>query len=201
VWREIANWLQPYLAGPILDIGCDRGHFIRNVDGERWAADVRDMRDELDDITFVQSTGLALNRVLPLGYFSTIFMSNYLEHLRSRDDVVAQLQVAHQLLRRGGRVIILQPNIRLVGPAYWDFIDHHVALTERSLVEAATNAGFATERLVVRFLPYTTKGRLPQAPWLVWAYLRLPFLWRFLGGQTLYIGRATDRRATQYECA
>ena len=58
---------------------------------------------------------------------------------------------------------MLQPNIRLTGAAYWDFIDHKVALTERSLVEAAELCGFETERLIKRFLPYTTKSRLPQA--------------------------------------
>jgi hypothetical protein len=75
-----------------------------------------------------------------------------------------------------------------VGAAYWDFIDHKVALTERSLVEAAETAGFQMERLVVRFLPYTTKSRLPQHPLVVRAYLHLRFAWPFLGGQTLYVG-------------
>jgi SAM-dependent methyltransferase len=190
VWREIAQWLAPYVQEPVLDVGCDRGHFIRNVTGERWAADVRDVGHLLDGIRFVQSDGLALDKVLPLAYYSTVFMSNYLEHLRSRDDVSAQLMVAQRLLRPGGRLIVLQPNIRLVGAAYWDFIDHHVALTEHSLVEAATNAGFVTERLIVRFLPYTTKGRLPGLPWLVRLYLRSPVLWRWFAGQTLYIGVA-----------
>ncbi len=42
--------------------------------------------------------------------------------------------------------------------------------------------------LVVRFLPCTTKGRLPQRPALVRAYLRFPPAWWLLGGQTLYVG-------------
>lgn len=103
--------------------------------------------------------------------------------------MIEQLRVACELLRPGGRLIVLQPNIRLVGAAYSDFIDHEVALTERSLVEAAETAGFRMEQLVVRFLPYTTKSHLPQHPMLVRAYLRLRLAWRFLGGQTLYVGR------------
>jgi hypothetical protein len=88
-----------------------------------------------------------------------------------------------------GRVLILQPNIRLVGGRYWDFIDHRVALTDASLLEAAELAGFERERLIVRFLPYTTKRRLPQSPWLVRWYLRIPIAWRLLAGQSLYVGR------------
>lgn len=138
----------------------------------------------------MQSSGLTLDQTLPLDHFDVVFMSNYLEHLLSRSEVVRQLEVAHRLLRSGGRLVVLQPNIRLVGGSYWDFIDHHVALTERSLTEAAVLAGFRTEHLTTRFLPYSTLGRLPQHRALVRLYLRIPVAWRLLGKQTLYVGVA-----------
>ena len=95
-----------------------------------------------------------------------------------------------QLLRPGGRAIVLQPNIRLVGPRYWDFIDHKVALTERSLLEAAELAQLHTVELVTRFLPYSTKGRLPTDARLVRAYLRFRPAWWLLGRQTLLVAEA-----------
>jgi SAM-dependent methyltransferase len=192
VWREIVaylgRWIDP--AAPVLDVACDRGHFIRWVSAtERWATDIRDVSETLpSDVRFVLASGLDLADVVPNGYFGTIFMSNYLEHLESSDAVIEQLRVAAQLLRPGGRLIVLQPNIRLVGPRYWDFIDHRVALTERSLLEAAELAGLRTVDLVTRFLPYSTKGRLPTAPVLVRAYLRFRPAWWLLGRQTLYVG-------------
>jgi 2-polyprenyl-3-methyl-5-hydroxy-6-metoxy-1,4-benzoquinol methylase len=134
------------------------------------------------------SDGLVIDERVPKGHFDVVFMSNYLEHLESGDAVIAQLGAAARILKQGGRVVILQPNIRLAGAAYWDFIDHKVALTERSLKEAADLAGFETLRLVTRFLPYTTKSRLPQSPMLVRAYLTLPPIWRLLGKQTLLVG-------------
>ncbi len=137
---------------------------------------------------FVRASGLELATVVPTDHFGTVFMSNYLEHLDTADAVIEQLTVARQLLRPGGRVIVLQPNIRLVGPRYWDFIDHRVALTERSLLEAAELAGLHTVDLITRFLPYSTKGRLPTHPWLVRAYLAFRPAWRILGRQTLYVG-------------
>jgi SAM-dependent methyltransferase len=194
VWREIVGYLQRYIdaEAPILDLACDRGHFIRWVRGvERWATDIRDMRGALPaDIRFVQASGLDLSEVVPNGYFGTVFMSNYLEHLESSDAVIEQLRVAHQLLRPGGRVIVLQPNIRLVGPRYWDFIDHKVALTERSLLEAAELAHLHTIELITRFLPYSTKGRLPTDARLVRAYLRFRPAWWVLGRQTLLVAEA-----------
>jgi ubiquinone/menaquinone biosynthesis C-methylase UbiE len=193
IWKEITKFLQRYIPADasVLDIACDRGDFIRNiVAGEKWATDIRDMSNTLtEDVRFVRGNGLELDHILPVGYFDVAFMSNYLEHLGSNDNVLRQLKVTSRVLKPGGRVIILQPNIRLVGARYWDFIDHSVALTERSLVEAAVLSGFVTETLIVRFLPYTTKSRLPRSRALVRAYLRTPVLWRVFGKQSLYVGR------------
>jgi hypothetical protein len=102
--------------------------------------------------------------------------------------VVEQFRVVHKLLKPDGKAIVLQPNIALVGDRYWDFIDHSVALTERSLVEAASLGGFRAETVIKRFLPYTTKSRFPRGPRIVRAYLALPLAWRILGKQTLYVG-------------
>jgi len=194
IWPEITRYLQRWVdpASPVLDIACDSGYFIRNVDAkERWAVDLRDVRSDLPaDITFVQANGLDLDACLPAGTFGTIFMSNYLEHLHGPDAVIEQLAVARRLLRPGGRVIVLQPNVRLVGGSYWDFIDHRVALTERSLAEAGGLAGLRTVELITRFLPYSTKSRLPSHPLLVRAYLRCPPMWRLIGRQTLYVAEA-----------
>ncbi len=192
MWREICRHLQRHVpvTATVLDIGCDQGTFIRHIRaGEKWASDVRDMSAVMPrDVHFVCADGLRLGEVLAPSSFDMVFMSNYLEHLASSDAVIEQLGVARRLLRPGGRVMVMQPNIRLVGGAYWDFIDHRVPLTERSLEEAATVAGFRTERLVTRFLPYTTKSRLPRHPVLVRAYLAFPPAWRLLGKQTLYVG-------------
>jgi len=102
-------------------------------------------------------------------------------------------------LKVGGKVIILQPNIRYVGPAYWDYIDHHIALTEFSLVEALEVAGFEVSKLIPRFLPYTAKslvGRIVQGgryASLVRFYLKMPLLWRFFGQQTLVIAKRPEK--------
>ena len=192
VWREIVRYIDRWIdpAHPVLDVACDHGHFIRWVTAsERWATDIRDVSASLPTDVRVRS------RIRPRScgtrarcHFGTIFMSNYLEHLESGDAVIEQLRVAAQLLRQGGRLIVLQPNIRLVGPRYWDFIDHRVALTERSLLEAAELAHLRTVELVPRFLPYSTKGHLPTAPALVRTYLRIRPAWWFMGRQTLYVG-------------
>jgi SAM-dependent methyltransferase len=192
IWRELGRFLQRYIKSDarVVDIACDLGYFIRNIRaGERWATDIRDVSSALPkDVRFVPASGLDLDQVLPNDYFDIAFFSNYLEHLPSTEAVLQQLRVTHSILKPGGSVVILQPNIRLIGGAYWDFIDHQTALTEKSLAEAAVMAGFTTKSVIARFLPYTTKSRIPQHPLLVRAYLNFPPAWLLLGKQTLYIG-------------
>jgi len=192
IWKELGRFLQRYIPADarVIDIACDAGYFIRNVEArERWATDIRPVQDELPrDVLFVHASGLELDDVLTNDYFDLAFFSNYLEHLPSTEAVLEQLKVAFALLKPGGRVVILQPNIRLVGGRYWDFIDHQTALTEKSLAEAARMAGFRTRQIIARFLPYTTKSRLPQHPALVRAYLAFPPAWLIFGKQTLYVG-------------
>ena len=193
IWQEVAAFLQRWIRrdGSVLDLACDRGYFIRHIEArERWATDIRDMSEAVGpDVHFVRVDGMHLSSALPADHFDVVFVSNYLEHLASSDHVIAQLSEIRSVLKPGGRLIVLQPNVRYVGAAYWDFIDHRVALTERSLVEAANTAGFRVEHLIARFLPYTTKSRIPSSSWLVRAYLRLPLAWRIMGKQTLLIAR------------
>ena len=192
IWRELGRFLQRYIApdARIVDIACDLGYFIRNVKArERWATDIRDVSSALpSDVHFIRASGLDLADVLPNDSFDLAFFSNYLEHLASTEAVLEQLRVTYALLKPGGRVLILQPNIRLIGGSYWDFIDHQTALTEKSLAEAATMAGFRTKQVIARFMPYTTKSRMPQHPLLVRAYLNFPPAWLLMGKQTLYLG-------------
>ena len=57
------------------------------------------------------------------------------------------------------------------------------------MVEGLLMCGFEVAEVVARFLPFTSKSRLPTAPWLVWLYLRAPLAWRILGGQMLIVAR------------
>jgi SAM-dependent methyltransferase len=192
IWRELGRFFQRYIepGARVVDIACDLGYFIRNIKAtDRWATDIRDVGATLPaDVHFVRASGLDLAAVMPNEHFDLAFFSNYLEHLPSTEAVLQQLRVAFALLKPGGRVLILQPNIRLIGGSYWDFIDHQTALTEKSLGEAATMAGFRTKHVITRFMPYTTKSRLPQHPLLVRAYLSFPPAWWLMGKQTLYLG-------------
>jgi hypothetical protein len=94
------------------------------------------------------------------------------------------------VLAPGGRWIIMGPNIRFAIGEYWDFYDHHVPLSDRSVRELLVASGFVVERVTPKFLPLTAKGRLPRWLWLVDAYLSLrPVSASIFGEQFLAIAR------------
>ena len=84
------------------------------------------------------------------------------------------------------------PNIKFLPGRYWDFWDHHLALTEASLGEGLRLAGFAVDLAIDRFLPYSMSQGFAPPLALLRTYLRCPFLWRFFGRQFLLVARKPE---------
>lgn len=192
IWKVLcteffSRYVKP--ADTVVDIGAGYCEFINNIVAARKIAvdlnpDVR--RFANPDVQVVNESCTAIGKLAD-DSVDVVFMSNFLEHLPHKDLVLDTFRETRRILRPGGRVVVLQPNIRYLPGEYWDFFDHHTPLTERSLVEGLQLAGLSPDVVVARFLPYTTKSRLPQAPWIVSLYLKLPFVWRFVGKQALVV--------------
>ncbi len=175
----------------VLDLGCGWGEFINNVDAvDRYGMDLNpDCAGRLDpEVRFLRQD-CADPWELPEESLDRVFTSNFLEHLPDKQRVNDTLEQAWRCLRPGGRIICLGPNVRFLGGRYWDFFDHCVPLTERSLDEALELRGFDVEQAVDRFLPYTMSEGPKPPPVLVRAYLNLPPLWRLFGRQFLVVAR------------
>ena len=189
VWRVlVSDFFQKRIdpASTVVDVGAGACLFINSVRAARRIA-----VDANPDVALraapgvetVVSSDLRL-RELADGTADCVFLSNFLEHLDDYLAVLTLLGAVHRVLRPGGSVMILQPNFRLVPRRYFDFLDHRVILTDASLVEALEVTGFRVGEIRERFLPFTSKSRLPRAPWLVRLFLRLrPAQW-LIGGQT-----------------
>ena len=115
-----------------------------------------------------------------------IFVSNFFEHL-TREDINLTIKECHRVLKKGGRILILQPNIRFCAKDYWMFFDHLTPIDDRALEEIFSVQDFQLKKKILRFLPYTTKSNLPKSPILIKLYLRLPFLWKIFGQQSFLI--------------
>jgi SAM-dependent methyltransferase len=195
VWKVLCeSWFQRYIptGARVLEIGAGYCEFINNVQAAtRVAIDVNPATRHhagagvvVHEIAAEQLT----DRVRP-GSFDVAFMSNFLEHCGSRDQVLLILRNLAQALKPGGRIMILGPNFRFCYKHYFDFFDHTLALSEKAIVEALRLAGFEPEVVRPRTLPFTFGGRLPSWPWLVGLYLRMPWVWPLFGAQFFVVAR------------
>jgi len=123
---------------------------------------------------------------------NAVFCSNFFEHLADKSAVLDVLGEICRVLVPAGRLIVIQPNIRYAYKEYWDFFDHHVPLSHDSFSEALQLCGYHIETLRPRFLPYTTRSRLPAAPWMLRLYLALPPAQWLLGKQMLVVARKSS---------
>lgn len=194
VWRQLCDHFFSKLIPPsatVLDVACGYGEFINNIRArKKYAIDLNeDSPSHLDpDVTFFRTPATDLS-ALPRGEIDTAFTSNFLEHFRDKDQLDLFLRELYDVLLPGGRFIILGPNIRYAYREYWDYYDHYLPLSHLSLVEALELAGFRAEKVIDRFLPFTMKSKAPTAGFVIRAYLKLSFAWRFFGKQFLVVAR------------
>jgi SAM-dependent methyltransferase len=194
VWRVLCrHFFQRYVPpqATVLDLAAGNCEFINHIQAAaKIAVDLNeDVRQyAAPDVRIVIAHSHAMNEVADESV-DVVFVSNFFEHLPDKGAFLATLSEIRRVLKRGGKLLILQPNIRLLNGAYWDFIDHLLPLTQHTLAEALDLVDMPIEVMRVRFLPYTTRSRLPRAPWLVRLYLMFrPAQW-LMGKQTFVVAR------------
>ena len=192
VWRILcAFFFQKFVPedAVVIDIAAGNAEFINHIRAkEKIAFDINPdiMKYAQRDVRAIQDSFFVMDKYLNKEC-DIIFASNVLEHLDNKEQVIAALRICHKQLAAGGRLLILQPNIKYVKGAYWDFIDHKIALTDKSLIEAGMLCGFKVVYKRARFLPYTTQSSIPQHPFLVLLYLTFPPIQLILGKQSFII--------------
>ncbi len=192
VWQLLAREYFGRWVGPgdtVLDLGCGYGEFINEVAcAAKFGMDLnpQSARHLGGDVQFLEQD-CSETWTLPDAKLDVVFTSNFFEHLPSKEALGKTLSQAHRCLKPGGRLIAMGPNIKYVPGAYWDFWDHYLPLTERSLSEGLRNHGFEIQTCLPKFLPYTMVNAPRYPLFLLRAYLAAPWLWRVFGRQFLVV--------------
>jgi SAM-dependent methyltransferase len=190
-WDEIAGFMFEKLSKPdvMLDPAAGKCELINAIQSrERWAVDLNDyfIRRYADpEVKIV--VGDIFNVTLPENYFDGVFISNFLEHLDSQEQVAELLEKMFACMRPGGKIAIMGPNFKYAYRSYFDFADHTVILSELGLAEHVYGAGFKIDSIHPRFLPLSFRGSIPVNRFFVRIYLAFPFAWRIFGKQFLVI--------------
>ncbi|MBQ7544989.1 MAG: class I SAM-dependent methyltransferase [Synergistaceae bacterium] len=205
MWRILcADFFDRYTkpSDDVLDVAAGYCDFINNIAspasgqtrGRRIAVDLNpDVKDHAAEFVEVHNVPAQKLDFLEDSSIDTVFVSNFFEHVRDKEEILKILGEALRVLRDGGKLMILQPNIKYLTGEYWDFFDHYTPLTEKSMCEAIsiiTDGGgghFILRTVLDKFMPYTTKSRLPQYGWMIKLYCHCPLAWKVLGKQMFIV--------------
>jgi len=193
LWQVLVeDFLQAFVPedATVVDLGAGNCEFINMVRAGRKIAvdlnpdlamhvapDVRATVTASDDLSDISD-----------GSVDVVFTSNFFEHLPSKGRLLATLTECRRVLKVGGKLIVLMPNIRYLPGAYWDYLDHHLPLTHLSVCEALELTGLTPVRVESRFLPYTVRNsRIRARRWMLRLYLKCKPAWLLLGKQMLVV--------------
>jgi SAM-dependent methyltransferase len=193
VWLVLANYFSRWIPSDsvVLDLGCGYCEFINQVQcSAKFGMDLNpEARKRASADVHILEQDCSIAWSVPPATLTTVFTSNFLEHLPTKAHVEGTLSHAHNALRSGGRLIAMGPNVKCVPGAYWDFFDHYVALTELSMKEILTKCGFEVEVCLKSFLPYSMSQGRTYPSWMLRSYLALPLIWPLFGKQFLVVAK------------
>ena len=155
--------------GKVLDVGCGRGLFLDIMRRGGWHVAGSELNKET--ASYAENvyglkvyTGNIAEHFLAPESFQVINIRGVLEHLKEPD---AMLSEAHRLLKKGGLLVILVPDIRSfefkLGRENWFHLDlpyHLFQFTEEGLIRLLKKKGFKLRRIKRFHLEYSLFGWL-----------------------------------------
>jgi len=117
----------------VLEIGAGYCELINNIKAKKKIAldlnpDIKKFAGDDVEVIVASSTDMKEIRSEEI---DVVIANNFFEHL-SKEDIVRTIREINRVLKRGGKFIILQPNIRFCFKDYWMFFDHITPLDDRS---------------------------------------------------------------------
>lgn len=198
VWKEIVLFLNKFISAnsTVLDIGAGYCDFINNVTATQKIA-----LDYSTEFTQYAAPGVKTiqSPVTNMGgvedsSVDVVFASNLFEHL-SDEELSSTMGEVKRVLKKDGRLILMQPNYRLSFKNYFDDPTHKKVFSDEALRAFLVSHSFDIELLKARFLPFSLKSRpslIPLSRLVVRAYIHSP--WKPFAGQMLFVAKKNDKQ-------
>jgi len=139
----------------VLDVGCGSGVLLARMKALGWDAEGVEL--DPDGVKAARGRGVGVRQgtleqqAFPDNTFDAVHSAHVIEHVY---DPVGLLRECHRILKPGGTLVILTPNIESWGHrkfgASWLNLDpprHLVLFSTRTLSRSASQAGFTVKRL------------------------------------------------------
>lgn len=193
VWKEIVRFLEKYIPkdGTVLDIGAGYCDFINNVDAKnRMALDYSPDLNKYAGAGVVQINSSVTNMSkVESNTVDVVFASNLFEHLTD-SELETTMNEVKRVLKKEGRLILMQPNYRLAYKTYFDDHTHKKVFSDTSLETFLLSFNMEIELKKPKFLPFSLKSRpsiIPVLPIIIRAYINSP--WKPFAGQMLFVSK------------
>ncbi len=128
-------------SGPILEIGCSIGHFMQFGSERKIGIDL-----DLAALSIARREGFSVlqsdvQRALPFrdNTFASIDCQHVIEHVQ---DPLALMKECRRVLRPGGKLVVVTPNIARIGFKFFVDYTHRRPFTRESLINIAVDSGF-----------------------------------------------------------
>lgn len=192
VWRAICEYLQQFIPknSTVLDLGCGYCDFINNIKSKKKiAVDNSKYSSKYcnKNVSFITSKSDSLNKIKN-NSVDVVFSSNLFEHLTDKQ-FSKTLSEIKKILKKNGRLILIQPNYKYSYNDYFDDYTHIKAFSHISLQDGVEAHGFKMTKCIPRFIPFSFKSLLPKNYFLTKIYLHLPI--RPMAKQMLLIFKTT----------
>lgn len=187
MWKTLCeNFFQKYVPedSTVLDIASGNCEFINTIRARtKIALDINPSVKNFAEanVKVILSPSTKMNGI-ESNSIDVAFTSNFFEHL-NREEIIQTIREIYRILKPNGSLLILQPNYRFCYKDYFMFFDHITALDDRSLCEILEVSGFKVIECKPKFLPYSTKSRLPKSIYLLKLYLHSGICQKAFGKQ------------------
>jgi ubiquinone/menaquinone biosynthesis C-methylase UbiE len=189
LWNTLCKHFFQKLLPPnssVLELGAGWCDFINTIEADqKTAVDIWDGIKEhaKNDVRTIIGSATNLDGVSSES-IDMVFASNLFEHL-TQPQIIEILTQTSRILKKTGRLVLVQPNFRTSYKRYFDDYTHVTIWTDTGMTTFLEANGFQIEQVQAKFLPLTVKSKLPTSSLLIRLYLRLPI--KPLAGQMLIV--------------
>ena len=191
VWEEIIRWKRANFENldAVLDIAAGHCDFInliqaKHKDAIDWNPSCKTFAGNDVNVIIQDLSKISVKR----NNYDLILASNIFEHLEDSTLIHVINNIYHGL-KKGGKLICIQPNFKYSYKNYFDDYTHTRIFTDKSLSTILRLNGFTIVEIKPKFLPYSLRGiphwvtKVLLMP-IIWVYLRSPL--KLFAGQ-MYI--------------
>ncbi len=186
-------FLKPFISknSTVVDLGAGYCDFINQVEAnKKYAVDYSPDLSKFTarDVEGINSSVLDLSRI-KTDSVDVVHASNLLEHFTD-EELHKIIEEVKRILKKGGKLILMQPNYRLQPGRYFDDHTHKKIFTDSSLESFLLSNGFKIIKKMPRFLPQEMKNSPSLLPSFLMPFIVRLYIYSLIkpfAGQMLFV--------------